>query len=37
MRKLQFLFMTLAALRFAVPAFADTGTGLAPFSLIDNL
>jgi F-type H+-transporting ATPase subunit c len=32
MRKLQYLFMTLAALCFAMPAFADTGS--APASLI---
>ncbi|MGA2206260.1 MAG: ATP synthase F0 subunit C [Terracidiphilus sp.] len=29
MRKLQFVFMTLAALCFAMPAFADTGTAAA--------
>jgi F-type H+-transporting ATPase subunit c len=32
MRKLQYLFMALAALCFAMPAFADTGN--APASLI---
>ncbi len=29
MRKLQFVFMTLAALCFAMPVFADTGTAAA--------
>jgi F-type H+-transporting ATPase subunit c len=30
MRKLQYLFMTLAALCMATPAFADSTTGAAP-------
>ena len=29
MRKLQYLFMTLSVLLMAVPAFADTGSGVA--------
>jgi len=31
MRKLQYLFMTLAALCFATPVFADAGTGVSPY------
>jgi F-type H+-transporting ATPase subunit c len=34
MRKLQYLFMALAALCFAVPAFAQTGGATAPLNLI---
>ena len=34
MRKLQYLFMTLAALCFAVPAFAQSGGAAAPINLI---
>ena len=34
MRKLQYLFMALAALCFAVPAFAQSGGVAAPLNLI---
>ena len=34
MRKLQYLFMALAALCFAVPAFAQSGGATAPLNLI---
>lgn len=34
MRKLQFLFMTLAALCFAAPAFAQAGGATAPVNLV---
>lgn len=33
MRKLQYLFMTLSALCFAIPAFAQTGAG-SPVNLV---
>ncbi len=34
MRKLQYVFMTLAALCFAAPAFAQAGTVAAPINLV---
>jgi F-type H+-transporting ATPase subunit c len=34
MKKLQYLFMTLAALCFAMPAFAQAGGGSAPVSMV---
>jgi F-type H+-transporting ATPase subunit c len=34
MRKLQYVFMTLAVLCFAVPAFAQAGTTAAPINLV---
>ena len=34
MRKLQYVFMTLAALCMAVPAFAQTGGAAAPINLV---
>lgn len=34
MRKFQYVFMTLAVLCFAVPAFAQTGTAAAPINLV---
>ena len=34
MRKLQYVFMTLAALCFAAPAFAQAGTAAAPINLV---
>ncbi len=34
MRKFQYVFITLAVLCFAVPAFAQTGAAAAPISLV---